>query len=370
MPFMTNPEIQVTACLERQKRVTSILVERGIEALLVTQIEHVQYLTGVRFGSLFQPAALLQANGHMTLIAPQKAPELAAANAIVTYTAKWHSTMRNDQRAESADVLLKLRAEEHPFTRLAVEFSSYSQHYDGLGCELVDFEPELYKLRRHKQSHELAHLRVAIEATEKMYAVARSIIKPGLNELTMFNALQSAAVEHCGEMLTGTGNDYQSNSRGGAPRNRKIEAGELYILDLGPAYKGYFADNARTFAVSSVSAIQHEAWQRVCEVFTHVEQTVRPGKSCRELFQEVQTMLDQAPVGKFNHHLGHGIGLFPHEAPHLNPHWDDTFAVGDVFTVEPGLYAPELCAGLRLENDYLVTETGIELLNHFPLELK
>jgi Xaa-Pro aminopeptidase len=72
----------------------------------------------------------------------------------------------------------------------------------------------------------------------------------------------------------------------------------------------------------------------------------------------------------FNHHLGHGIGLFPHEAPHLNPHWDDTLEVGEVFAAEPGLYAPELKAGMRIENDYLVTATGVELLSDFPLELR
>jgi Xaa-Pro dipeptidase len=73
--------------------------------------------------------------------------------------------------------------------------------------------------------------------------------------------------------------------------------------------------------------------------------------------------------GSFSHHLGHGIGLFPHEGPHLNPNWDDTFEVGDVFTAEPGLYTPELRAGIRLEQDYLVTENGVELLSDFPLEL-
>ena len=104
-------------------------------------------------------------------------------------------------------------------------------------------------------------------------------------------------------------------------------------------------------------------------VFDHVEKTVRPGKSAQELFHEVQAILDQAPVGVFNHHLGHGIGLFPHEAPHLNPSWDDTFEQGEVFTAEPGLYAPELKAGMRIENNYLVTEDGIELLTDFSLEL-
>ncbi|HQU47322.1 MAG TPA: M24 family metallopeptidase [Pirellulales bacterium] len=53
----------------------------------------------------------------------------------------------------------------------------------------------------------------------------------------------------------------------------------------------------------------------------------------------------------------------------MNPKWDDHFAEGDVFTAEPGLYSPELRAGIRLENDYLVTATGVECLSPFPLEL-
>jgi Xaa-Pro aminopeptidase len=106
------------------------------------------------------------------------------------------------------------------------------------------------------------------------------------------------------------------------------------------------------------------------QVFQHLEATAKPGKNCRELFQEAQAILDKAPVGVFNHHLGHGIGLFPHEAPHLNPNWNDVFEVGDVFTAEPGLYDEKILrAGMRIENDYVVTETGVENLSPFPMNL-
>jgi Xaa-Pro aminopeptidase len=203
-----------------------------------------------------------------------------------------------------------------------------------------------------------------------MYERAREIIRPGVTEIEVFNELQAAAVREFGEMLTGTGNDYQCGSRGGPPRNdRSAEAGELYILDLGPAFRGYFADNCRTIAVTEPSDAQQEAWSYVMKVFDHVEATVKPGKNAKELFEEAQAILDEAPVGVFNHHLGHGIGLFPHEAPHLNPNWNDTFEEGEVFTAEPGLYAPELKAGMRIENNYVVTADGVEKLTLFPLEL-
>ena len=120
--------------------------------------------------------------------------------------------------------------------------------------------------------------------------------------------------------------------------------------------------------MTSVSDRQQEAWQHVTGVFDLILERVRPGVSARELFQEVDERLNAVGIGKFNHHLGHGIGLFPHEAPHLNPRWDDSFEEGDVFTVEPGLYDPELQAGLRIENNYVVTADGVELLTDFSTQ--
>jgi Xaa-Pro aminopeptidase len=255
-------------------------------------------------------------------------------------------------------------------SRLGVEFACFGRHGNFGERELVDIEPTLYRLRRRKDPDELARIRKAITGTGKMYERAREIVRPGITELEMFNQLQAVAVDEFGELLTGTGNDYQCGSRGGPPRHdRAAAAGELYILDLGPAFRGYFADNCRTIAVTEASDEQQEAWRYVMKVLEHVERTVKPGKNAQELFHEAQAILDEAPVGVFNHHLGHGIGLFPHEAPHLNPNWNDVFEEGDVFTAEPGLYAPELRAGMRIENDYLVTAGGVELLTPFPLEL-
>ena len=368
-------DINVGFCRARQKRLLDVMQRLRLDLVVVGTNEHVQWLAGPRFTWHFEPAAALTADGRLTLVAPGAAPSVAAADEMVIYPAQRHSTLRNDQRQASSAALLEALAGRVRPQRVGVEFSALSQHLAAElvrshAAELVDIEPELYVLRRRKDPDELARLRKAIAGTAAMYARAREMIEPGVNELDMFNELQAAAVREFGEPLTGTGNDYRSGAPGGPPRNRRAEDGELYILDLGPAFRGYFADNCRTLAVNRrPTDAQQRAWQQIVGVFPLVERMVKPGVRCRELFAAAQAHLDEHMPGGFDHHLGHGIGLFPHEAPHLNPHWDDEFQEGDVFTAEPGLYGPELRAGIRLENDYLVTATGVELLSDLSLEM-
>jgi Xaa-Pro aminopeptidase len=369
---MSDLDYNASASRGRQKRLLAEMQAQRIDLVIVQQIEHVQWLTGARYPWTMSPAAALRSDGHLTLVAPKKPALEAAADEVVNYEAQWHSTLRNDQRQAASVELLKALSDKAGIKRLGVEFSCFTSHLAALPGERIDIEPTIYRLRRKKDADELARIKKAISGTKKMYELARQIIEPGITEIEVFNRLQAAAVEEYGEMLTGTGNDYQCGARGGAPRNNRQAAdGELYILDLGPAFRGYFSDNCRTFAVNrKPTDDQQTAWTYIMKVFKHVEAAAKPGKNCHKLFDEAQAILNEAPVGVFNHHLGHGIGLFPHEAPHLNPHWNDTFAVGDVFTAEPGLYDEKILrAGMRIENDYVVTETGVENLCPFPMEL-
>jgi Xaa-Pro aminopeptidase len=335
------------------------------------QVEHIQWLAGPRFDWKLQPLGALWADGTMILVAPSDSSEPAAADEVVTFDAKWLSTLRQDQRSVAAQVLITALARRPKPRSIGAEFSSLpaclSQSLDGM---LVDLEADLLRLRRRKDADELARLKKAIAATGAMYARARQIMVPGVNELDVFDELQAVAVREFGEPLTGTGNDYASGVRGGAPRDRAIENGELYILDLGPAFRGYFSDNSRTFSVDGrPTDRQQEANEHVRRAFSIVEREVRPGKRCRDLFGEVREHLLEFPGGTWNAHLGHGIGLFPHEAPHINPNWDDAFEAGDVIAVEPAIYAADLRSGVRLENNYLVTDSGVELLSDFPFDL-
>jgi Xaa-Pro aminopeptidase len=372
---MTDFPLSVPHCRARQRRLLAEMQRQHLDLVIVAHNAHVQWLTGCHFSWVFSPMAALTSDGHCILIAPaRRMPAVAAADDVVAYEAQWHSTLRNDQRIASAGVLLDQLAGRRMPRRMGVDFSSSGPQVTAapsLSAEIVDIEPTIHYLRRRKEADELALMKKAIAATGKMYERARAIVVPGINELDVFNQLQAVAVEEfCEPQSALPGNDYACNARGGPPRDRQCQEGELYILDLGPAFRGYFSDNCRTLAVNRrPTDAQQRAWQAIAAVFPVVDQTVQPGLSCKAFFEQIQRQLDEHMPGVFNHHLGHGVGLFPHEAPHLNPLWDDQFEVGDVFTVEPGLYTPELRAGIRLENQYLVTESGVELLTDFPLEL-
>jgi Xaa-Pro aminopeptidase len=366
------PLLDLDACRDRQDRLRRWMAAERVDVAILVAAEQIEYFTGHRWDGRFAPLAALRADGPTLLVCPDRPVEQAAATELRTYEAKWRSTLRSDQREAAAVVLGDWLRGTGPVGRAAVEFSACPPHVTAVvgGADLADLEPEVLRMRRRKDPDELALLRRAIAATGAMYDTARGMVRPGVDELEVFSALQAAAVAVCGEQLTGTGNDYACGARGGPPRRRPCVAGELFILDLGPAYRGYFADTSRTIAVDRrPTDPQLAACERVCAALTLVERIAKPGVRCRDIYAEVQAWLADAPVGSWSSHLGHGIGLSVHETPRLNPHWDDVLAPGDVIAVEPALYDPALRIGMRIENDDLVTDSGLELLSPFPLGL-
>lgn len=374
MTNYSDLHLDLELCQTRQKRLARILQEQNIDRIILARPEHIQYFTAFRPHRLMHSVISMDAEGTTTLIAPNQIPDHHAASQVHTFEAQWLCTLRQDQSQSALKILfdvLPLRKTQS----LAVEGSVsgihlLSEYLDSKASVVIDIEPELWKLRRKKDVDELAMIQQAIECTEAMYMKAREIIEPGITELEVYNQLHAAAVEVAGEPLTALGNDFQCNSPGGPPRARKAQTGELFILDLGPAFRGYFADNCRTFSVDQKATDeQFKAWEAITGVLTMVENSVRPRSSAKSLYLQAQAILDDFMPGAFFHHLGHGIGLFPHEGPHLNSSWDDEFQEGDVFTAEPGLYAETLYAGIRLEQNYLVTKEGVKRLTRFPLEL-
>jgi Xaa-Pro dipeptidase len=368
---MSEFDVDLAACRGRQKRFLVSMQEAGVELAIVTSREHVQWLTGFYTGPMYQSSAAINAAGHVTLVVPAtQEPKSVAADDVVLFEAQHLFTLRNDQREANSAVLLAV-VSQRP-ARLGVEFSTFGTWLaQGFAnAKLVDLEPELFRLRRQKDADEVRMLRKSIAATAAMYARAREIVQPGINELEVYSELYRAGVKELGETLTYYGQDFQCNSRGGPPRDREAQGGELYILDLGAGFRGYFSDNCRAISVDRrPTDVQMQAWEQIQKVFRHIESSVKPGYSAKQLYEEAQAILDERLPWVFDHHLGHGVGLYPHEAPHLNRYWDDEFQEGELFTAEPALYHDDLRHGMRLEQNYLVTATGLELLTDFSLEL-
>lgn len=357
-----------TGCRRRQDRLRGHLAERSLDAALITRPEHVFYLTNHWCRPLFAPALVVAADGPATLAAPVDPGPGVYADQVHTYPANRLCTLTDDQPAAALQPLGPALA---GCRRLGCDDAL--RPWALAPAELVDLNPALYAMRRAKDPDEVALIRTAIAGCLAAYDVARALLAPAQTQATevqIHARMHAAAVEAVGEPIGEFGNDFQSGAAGGPPRRRRVEPGELMPLDIGVTVKGHHSDLCRTFAVGgAATAAQIEAARLAVEVLDHAERTVRPGSSCRELYEQAFAMLDGRNGWRFDHHLGHGVGLSAHEAPRLNPHWDDVFAVGDVFTVEPGLYGDELKAGVRIENDYLVTPDGVERLNDYPTAL-
>jgi Xaa-Pro aminopeptidase len=357
---------------QRQKRLLEVMEARGLDAVVIGGPQHVYYFTAHWTGWQHQSALVLMADGRSVLFTANTPNRAAAADDVRAYEANTFATLRNDQPAVLGRKIIQV-LDERGVKRIGVDASvltsAVTLMFDGPREEV---DEALMQMRRVKDADELELMKKAIECCGAMYARAREVIEPGVPEIRVFSQLQAAAVEAAGEPLTALlGNDYACGVIGGPPRaGHTAVAGQLYILDLGPVYRGYFSDNARTFSVDrQPTDAQHEAHGLVKGCLEVVEQNAKAGVPCYHLWHWVNEYLKEHGRGEMTHHLGHGVGLNPHEFPHLNPEWNDTLMVGEVFTAEPGLYGKELGGGIRLENQYLVTGTGVARLTDFTLEL-
>ena len=355
---------------KRQKRLLEVLRDRELDAAVIGSSPHVYYLTAHLPFWQHHAATVLFANGRSALITANAPNRAAAADRVESYEATWNGTQRQEQPAlVAAAVLANLGAarrigiDSSPVTALVV---------DACDRTTVPIDSDLWQVRRRKDPDELALMKVAIDCTRAMYERARTIIEPGIEEIRVFAELQAAAVEVAQEPLSGQlGNDYACGVPGGPPRKgHRAESGQIYILDLGPAYRGYYSDNCRAFSVDrKLTDAQQKGWEVVTGAFPIVERMARPGVRCRDIYAAVDEYYRRVSGKPFPHHLGHGVGLQPHEFPHLNPKWDDVLMEGEVFTAEPGMYGPELAGGLRIENQYLIRSDGVENLTPFPMGL-
>jgi Xaa-Pro aminopeptidase len=155
----------------------------------------------------------------------------------------------------------------------------------------------------------------------------------------------------------------------GRSTNRRLQTGEVVVIDYGCTVDGYASDVTRTVAIGEPPAKLRQAYFAVKEACRLACEAARPGMEGIKLDEVARKYLESCGFkDQFSHSLGHGLGLDVHSLPRLGPESKDLIPANAVITIEPGVYFPDF-GGVRLEDDLLVTATGNEVLTPISREL-
>jgi Xaa-Pro aminopeptidase len=236
-------------------------------------------------------------------------------------------------------------------------------------AEFVDFGAPVAALRRIKTPLEIRLLKEASRITDAAFDTIRTELKPGLTEIEAAARLtflmQAVGGGLSFEPTVVSGNDHPIAIR--LPTERKLQAGDSIMIDIGASYQGYQADATRTYVLGKPNADQFRVWDLVTRAYEASLAAIRPGVPCLELHRAADRIIVGAGY-KQQHRIGHGIGLSTSfEYPSLDTETAPLEA-GMTFCLEPGIYVAG-AGNMKLEDDVLVTDTGYELLTHSSREL-
>jgi len=232
----------------------------------------------------------------------------------------------------------------------------------------------LATMRRRKDDDEIALLRRCMRATEAGHAWARQHVSPGMSELDVYAGVSQACVKAAGQAAIVYGDFAVSagpERRGGPPTLHILEPGEMLIVDFSVVISGYRSDFTNTLVVGKPPTSDQQRLYDLCmAAMAEGERKLRGGQPCQAVYDAVNAVFEKAGVAEhFPHHAGHGLGLTHPEAPYIVRESTETLEVGDVVTLEPGLYISGI-GGIRIEHNYLITATGYERLSNHEISLR
>ena len=340
---------------DRIERLQEILEE----PLLVTNLVNVLYLTGFESSN----AALLVEQDRVRLFTDFRYIEAAQG-------------IEGVETVQSARSLVGWMS-EHLSGRFGFEANvlpwSFAEQLRKGGIELVPRQGLVEQLRAVKDEGELEAFRRACAITDRMFErLVSEVPFVGRRERDVAWDItrlyhEEGAHGEAFEAIVGSGpTGARPHARAG---DRVIGAGELVVIDTGAGVDGYFSDYTRTLATGELDGDMREAYDVVLAAQQAGLDAIRAGESGVEVDAAARAVIEaSAFAGTFGHGLGHGLGLDVHEAPRLSTESSDTLAAGNVVTVEPGVYL-EGRFGIRIEDDVIVTDDGLENPVRFTKEL-
>lgn len=374
--------LTLEGCQSRRKRLWDA-VPANVEWLLITDPRHVQYLANfwvqpLSFSAGERGLLLLERSGQATLLGDnfslRSAAHAAYAEEVIeTWYDHKHTVINRDHALLNALRKVAPKLQDRAGLVEAEWLSLAAVQVLGSGAQDGGLGSILRGLRRKKEPDEIALLKHCCKAGDAGQARLREILKPGITEFEIYVAVQQAAVTAAGRPALIYGDFRAANANqpkaGGLPTHYALKEGDQFILDYSVVLDGYRCDFTNTMSVGEPSQAIREMFALCQAGMAAGEAVLKAGAAAKDVHAAVAGPYREAGRAElFTHHAGHGIGLGHPEAPILVPDSTDVLIAGDVITLEPGAYASG-AGGMRIEHNYLITETGYERLSNHIISL-
>jgi Xaa-Pro aminopeptidase len=299
-------------------------------------------------------------DGHRAAIGKELKDRLGFRTVMrTTDLARWlHVAAR---RARVLACLHELSNHTQPVSPDLEVFQKIAQRIPGV--TIIDRTEQPARMRAVKSKHEIAMMQLAIDITAVGFAEVVRLIRPGLNEFDVQEAIEHAyrtggARTTAYGTIAGAG--FNSTVLHYRANDQPLKAGDLICIDSGASYAGYAADITRTYPVSGAfTKRQREVYQIVLQSQLAAIKSVKAGRTIPQIDAAAREVIDKAGYGDFFiHGIGHHLGLQTHD---ISP--DAPLRAGAVVTIEPGIYIPDEKLGIRIEDDVLVTKAGPKVLS-------
>ncbi len=349
----------------RLSRLSHIMQTDGLDACALVPGSNLRYLSGLTFHLMERPILALFARGQPPRLV---LPELERAKVEAsTFDPELYDYGEGEGAAANA---FRRMAEKAGMNAAHIGVESTTMRVLELEllqavvprARIASADTALAALRIMKDKTEIQAMQRAAEIAEHALAETLPLIRVGMSErelateITLQLLRAGSEPEAAFSPIVASGPN--SALPHATPSDRRLQAGDILILDWGARHEGYVSDITRTYALGEIEAELARIHSIVQQANAAGREAVRPGATCGEVDAAARAVIDGAGFGAaFLHRTGHGVGLDAHEAPYIRAGDATRLEPGMCFTIEPGIYLAER-AGVRVEDDLVVTDDG------------
>ena len=348
------------------KRLQERMADKSVESLLVSEVTNVQWASGFTgsFGFVLTTPtqALFITDSRYGVQAKEEVKEME----VISFGSPQTATDVIGQQSA------KLGLRTLGFEAATVTYATYADWKEKLApTEMVPISEVVETLRMVKSADEIEKMRQTCRLADSCFEHVIRMIQPGVAEIDIALDIEfyfrrnGAQLAFTPIVVSGV----RSARPHGKPSDKKLERGDFVTMDFGANLDGYCSDLTRTVVVGEVSDRHREVYEAVLEAQLGALEAIKPGEVAGDVDRLSRRLLSNHQLDQyFGHGLGHGLGKVVHDGGRMNSTSTTVLEPGQVWTVEPGVYI-EGFGGVRIEDDVVVTETGIEILTHSPKEL-